>query len=236
MRTSLVIALCLVATAFFATEGLKMTHTGTRSDKISMCSICVEAMGEMINELLNIILNIGVVGSCADLCKHLPKEYEADVCNLICDVVGIELFIKLIEEEDPDPIYFCDAAKICPVTNNGTAFTNSISVSPASGPAGKKFGIVYNYTVTSYTSTGGVNVVVVPPAGFPLSGGNFNEGQPPGTYIAEFTLDTTPSENEPFVPGNYEVDLFLCAGDCSGRHRWSGVYCNGTSSFTITNN
>jgi len=231
------VALCVLAASFAVATGLRMTKTTVRvgeAGKIDFCSVCVEVMGEIINELLNIILNIGVIGSCGELCSKLPNKYEADVCDLVCDYVGIVEFIKLIEYEDPDPIFFCDEAKICPVTSNGTAYTNGVSVSPASGPAGSKFGITFNYTVTSYTSTGGPNVVVIPPAGLPLAGAEFNEGQPPGTYVVTFSLDTTPSENEPFTPGDYEVEVALCAGDCSGRHKWSGVYCNGTSSFTIT--
>jgi len=231
------VLLLFVAPAVFG--GLQLTkktvvrlndHVG----KINFCNVCVQIMGEIINELLNIILNLGVIGSCAEVCSLLPNKYEADACDLICDYVGIEEFIRLIEYEDPDPIFFCDEAKICPVTSNGTAYTNGVWVDPEQGPAGTKFAIGFNYTVTSYTSTGGPNVVVVPPSGLPIGGGEFDEGQAPGTYVVVFSLDTTPSESEPFTPGPYGVELALCAGDCSGRHKWSGVYCNGTTSFAIT--
>jgi len=214
---------------------IRMSEKAKSGDKISFCVVCVEIMGEIINELLNIILNIGVIGTCTELCGYLPNKYEIDACDLICSYVGIEEFIRLIEYEDPDPIFFCEEAKICPVTTNGTAYTNDVFVMPASGPAGTKFQIGFNYTVTSYTSSGGPNVVVIPPAGLPLGGSEFNEGQAPGTYIVTFSLDTSPSENEPFAPGDYLVEEALCAGDCSGRHKWSGVYCNGTTGFTITN-
>jgi len=232
-----VLLLLFVAPAVFG--GISIKKTTIRLDenvgngKIDFCNVCVQIMGEIINELLNIILNIGVIGSCADVCRLLPNKYETDACDLICDYVGIDAFIHLIEYEDPDPIFFCEETKICPVTTNGTAFTDNVYVAPTSGPAGTKFQIGFNYTVTSYTSSGGPNVVVVPPAGLPIGGSEFNEGQPPGTYLVVFSLDTTPSENEPFTPGDYGVELSLCAGDCSGRHKWSGVYCNGTSSFTI---
>jgi len=204
--------------------------------KISFCNVCVQVMGAIINDLLNIILNIGVIGTCEDLCSKLPNKYEADACDLICAYVGIEEFIRLIEYEDPDPIFFCDEAKICPTTSNGTAYTNAVSVGPTSGPASTKFLVKFNYTVTSYTSTGGPNIAVIPPDGFPLSGGELNEGQPPGTYVVGFEVDTTPSEQEPFLPGTYIVQVALCAGDCSGRHKWSGEYCNGTTHFQITRN
>jgi len=202
--------------------------------KIDFCNVCVQIMGQIINELLNIILNIGVVGSCGELCHYLPNKYEQDACDLICDYVGIEEFVKIIEYEDPDPIFFCDEAGICPVTNNGSALANGAWVNPESGPTGTKFNIGFNYTVTSKTSTGGPNVVVFPPDGMPIGGSNFDEGEEPGTYVIYFQLDTKPSEQEQFGPGVYNVTAALCAGDCSGRHKYSGVYCEADTAFTIT--
>jgi len=202
--------------------------------KINFCDLCVNVMGEIINELLNIILNIGVIGSCEELCGYLPDKYEKDACDLICDYIGIVEFIKLVEAEDPDPIWICEEGNICYHNTNGSALANRAFVEPQQGPAGTKFDISFNYTVVSYTSSGGPNVVVVPAAGLPFGGGEFVEGQAPGTYIVTFKLDSSPTEQEPFIPGDYLVDAALCAGDCSGRHKWSGVYCNATTKFVIT--
>jgi len=213
---------------------VRVPDTLVKAGKVDFCNLCVSVMGEIINELLNIILNIGVIGSCAELCGFLPNKYEKDACDLICDYIGIEEFIKLVTDADPDPIWICEEGGICPHNNNGSALADGAWVTPTSGPAGRSFDIYFNYTVTSYTSSGGPNVVVVPPAGLPLGGGEFNEGQPIGTYLVAFKLDTTPSEQEPFTPGVYQVEAALCAGDCSGRHKWSGVYCNATTQFTIT--
>jgi len=229
--------LLLIAPAVFA--GFQLTQKsiiriGDVNGKIDFCNVCVQIMGQIINELLNIILNIGVIGGCADLCGKLPNKYEADACDLICDYVGIEEFIKLIEYEDPDPIVFCDEAHICPTTTNGSAVANGAWCTPESGPVGTTFAISFNYTVLSKTSTGGPNVVVVPPAGLPIGGSQFTEGQDPGTYLVTFDLKTTPSEQEPFPAGEYQVEAALCSGDCSGRHKDSGTYCNATTAFQIT--
>jgi len=233
--------LLLLATPFLVnslsikrTSVVRVPDHMVQGGKVDFCDFCVEMMGEIINELLNIILNIGVIGTCADLCNYLPDKIEKAGCDLICDYIGIEEFIKLVTDADPDPIWICEEGGICPHNDNGSAIANSAFVAPQSGPAGTPFEISFNYTVTSYTSSGGPNLVVIPPVGLPLAGGEFYPGQAPGTYIVTFKLDSTPSEQEPFSPGNYQVEADLCAGDCTGRHKWSGVYCNATTTFTIT--
>jgi hypothetical protein len=40
----------------------------------------------------------GVIGSCGELCGYLNNEIEATVCDLICDYVGVEEFVNLIQE------------------------------------------------------------------------------------------------------------------------------------------
>jgi len=230
----LLVAPYLASSLIVKKTSVRVPDNLVKAGKVDFCNLCVSVMGEIINELLNIILNIGVIGSCEELCNYLPDKIEKAGCDLICDYVGIEVFVKLVTDADPDPIWICEEGGICPHNDNGSAISNGVWVQPTSGPAGTNFDITFNYTVTSYTSSGGPNVVVVPPAGLPLGGGEFNEGQPDGTYLATFKLDTTPSEQEPFTPGPYQDEAALCAGDCSGRHHWSGVYCNATTMFTIT--
>jgi len=43
----------------------------------------------------------GVVGGCADLCGLLAAKTSpaiGTVCNILCDVVGVEEFIKVIQK------------------------------------------------------------------------------------------------------------------------------------------
>lgn len=46
----------------------------------------------------------GVIGGCADLCELLEQAVKVNsslvevVCDLLCDYVGIEAFIKLIDK------------------------------------------------------------------------------------------------------------------------------------------
>lgn len=191
-------------------------------------------MGQIMDQLIQIILNGGVLGSCSALCGQLSNEIEATACNLLCDYVGIETFVKVLQYEDPDPIYVCQLIDICGHVNGGKANMTSVTVAPASGPQGTTFAIRAAWSVTSPTGPGGLNIVVIPQGGMPISGGSFIEGQAVGNYDAQFTLKATPSEQEPFSPGAYQVQIALCEGDCSTKHPWGGVYAEGQTRFTIT--
>jgi hypothetical protein len=97
---------------------------------LDLCPTCINVAEESINILLNLILDTGIIGSCQTLCQALAqktgKEIIGVICNLACDVVGIEEFIKLIERADLDPIYYCELAKFCPGNNTLMIFYSNI--------------------------------------------------------------------------------------------------------------
>jgi len=206
----------------------------SKSPGLDLCPFCVDMMGQIINQLLNILLQVGVVGTCQELCSYLPDAVEQVGCDLICDYVGIEAFIDFINYEDPDPIYLCQLFDMCPVVNGGAVTITKCYVTPPKGPQGTTFTLGMNYVVVNATGTGLITNLVLPPDGFPLVGADFTEGQSPGPYHVEWTLDSNPSENESFGPGKYEVDFAVCAGDCTTSHPWGGVYAQATVYFNIT--
>ena len=68
------------------------------SPEFSLCGTCDQLDGSAINALLNYILNIGVVGGCGKLCHALNNTVARDVCDVACDYVGIQAFVKAIEK------------------------------------------------------------------------------------------------------------------------------------------
>lgn len=88
---------------------------------LDLCPTCINVADESINVLLNLILDTGILGSCQTLCTALAQKTGSEaagvICNIVCDVVGIEEFIKLIENADLDPIWYCEIAKACPGKN-----------------------------------------------------------------------------------------------------------------------
>eukprot|EP01087_Luapelamoeba_hula_P012746 TRINITY_DN358_c0_g1_i1.p1 TRINITY_DN358_c0_g1~~TRINITY_DN358_c0_g1_i1.p1 ORF type:complete len:257 (-),score=32.38 TRINITY_DN358_c0_g1_i1:65-790(-) len=199
------------------------------------CPTCVSFMDQSINQLLNIIANAGVLGGCEDLCSLLPTQVEATVCNLVCDVVGIEAFIDLVNDADPDPVWICEEVSICPINDAANATVLSLTVSPLSGPQGTSFNALAVYKVGNTIGTGEVDFVVLPPDGFPFGAGELVVQQTPGSYSVRFgPISTQPSEQEPFSPGVYKVQVAVCEGSCGSSHSHSYTLSTRVAQFTIT--
>ena len=85
---------------------------------LDVCPTCINVAEQSINILLNLILDSGIVGTCGTLCQALADKTGSQVlgtvCDLVCDVVGIDEFIKLLDKADLDPIWYCEIAKLCP--------------------------------------------------------------------------------------------------------------------------
>jgi len=209
--------------------------TKTVNDYPSLCPSCISFMDQALDILLNVIANGGVLGGCADLCGYLPTELEADVCELLCDYVGIEAFIDAINVTDPDPIWICMEIDICPINDNAAGSINSASVVPTKGSAGTMFNVPITYTITTTTGTAQLLVIANPPDGSdPFGEYELLIEQPPGKYQVTFQLDSTPSEGEPMNPGVYNTTVLLCEGSCGSSHSHSFTMASKNIYFTIT--
>jgi hypothetical protein len=213
--------------------------------KFDVCPLCVNLMGQTINQLLNIILNVGVIGSCSALCSYLGPYGQIAVtgCNLLCDYVGITEFIKLIELADLDPIWLCEELNACTIhdcTASICAEFKNTNVHPQSGVAGTTFSLSSVLAVYNQSGTGELLVLIQMPTGEVLEGGNLvPEGFLPGQYQVRFDIDTSddPRQDPPliFVPGKYITELVACQGMCGSKHSHSRTLAVVKSNFTITN-
>ncbi|ESO94238.1 hypothetical protein LOTGIDRAFT_189496 [Lottia gigantea] len=212
---------------------------------LDLCPTCIQFTGEAINELLNIVLNLGVVGSCGKVCSLLEQKTGSEalglVCDLLCDYVGIDEFVKFIQKADLDPFYFCELVKVCPIFENGDAEITELSVTPASGPQGQKT-IAFSYTSKNGTGTGEMIVVVETVDGLPIETGFIHDQQPAGSYPSQFNLkaevdpncDPTQGFCEQWLPGNYTVRVDVCYGECGSAHPHSKIYDRKQTQFIIT--
>jgi len=215
------------------------THNDLKkSPTIDYCYYCVDFMGEAVDDLLNGILN-GLLGSCADLCSYLENQALEVPCILICEYVGFNEFVNVVNDTDPDPIYICQEVDFCPVVNGGQVQMVDSAVSPSSAPSGATFNLTFTYKVIKPTGPGLLSILLIPPVDdqwdFIVGADFFQEGQAPGVYQGEVAIGTQPSEQEPFNPGEWIANTAVCEGDCTTDHPYGGVYAQINATFTILN-
>jgi len=198
------------------------------------CSACVQLLDQTINILLNEILNGGVIASCGALCGKIPEKALALTCDVVCAYVGIKEFIKVLNKTDPDPIYYCQELKTCPIVQGGALKITSMTAKPASGPVGTKFAIEIDFVVTNATSTGMIITEVDIPDNEPLEDEELSTGLAPNNYNSKFTLDTSDNKDNDWYPGTYKVLFAVCAGDCTTDHPYGGIYDQASTTFVVT--
>eukprot|EP00731_Ephydatia_muelleri_P027939 Em0019g812a len=209
---------------------------------LDLCPTCIGFANDFINDLLNIILNGGVVGGCSDLCQLLEEKTGSQladvVCNLLCDYVGIEEFIKIIQESDLDPIYYCELLHACPINDNGDATIVSVQVVPPTFHKGAKFAIETLFTSQAGTGTGEIDIQVITVDGFPYGYDDLVQAVSPGAYNITISDQATPSgcdqgPCEEWLPGNYTVVVTLCDGECFSKHPHSQIYSTMNATFVV---
>ncbi len=209
-------------------------------------------MNEALSDLIQIIAQVGIGGGCSKVCGLLPSSTLATICDIVCEIAGIEEFSKLLNEADPDPIYICEKVNACPHSTTAAANITQFSISPTSGPSGTQFTITIVYTVTNTIATGELVVVIVPPDAESFGSGSTIFTQAPGQYVVlvlrlsffflmrppryggQLQFQATPSEQEPFDPGQYQVVGAVCEGSCGSNHPWSSTLSEKQTSFTIS--
>ena len=80
------------------------------------------------------------------------------VCNILCDIVGVDEFVKIIDRADLDPIYYCELLKSCKIKDDGDATINNFQITPLSGPQGTTFKALLNYVSNNGTGTGEIAI------------------------------------------------------------------------------
>jgi hypothetical protein len=206
--------------------------------KSDLCTPCVNFVGNSINQILNVILKGGIVGGCNELCgKAFPdNKKEEEVCNMLCDSVGVYSFINLVKKYSGylNPIYFCESLRVCPVHDGGIANLDSITITPENGPVGTTFEIQVLFTVFNQTSTGELALSITPPHSNSFGDSMVDTGFAPGKYGVKFNLKASPTEDEPFETGSYEVTLSGCDGMCGSKLPHTSLLFQGKANFTIS--
>jgi len=224
----------LIATAAL---GSPFSSFQTVRSELSLCNPCVQLGGQGLSLLLNEILNAGVIGGCSKLCSGLPKGVERTGCDVLCAAVGIKEFIKVLNNTDLDPIYFCEEIKACPAGRDDAAGTvDGNDVSPAAGPSGTTFAMQLRFSVVNATGVGEIRIAIE--GGTQSVGQSFlNTGYTPGHYATNvsLTVQNDPSADPPVIwnPGTYKYAFEFCQGECGSKHPHSKVFGQTSGTFMI---
>ncbi|KAM9964672.1 hypothetical protein ACTFIW_004446 [Dictyostelium discoideum] len=197
------------------------------------CKLCTDFMYDSLNELIEIAINGGVIGSCGALCNKLGIAPLCMVCAIACDAVGINGFMDLLEDIYPDPIYICESVNMCQYNDKANATITEVVINPMSGNVGDTFKIGVSFNVTNTIATGEILWNVVDPRGFQFGETEVIIDASPSIYGAAFSFQATPSEQEEFPPGEYQLQMQICEGTCGSPHPHSYILSNQYLNFTI---
>jgi len=212
---------------------------------LDVCPTCLNVADESINILLNLILDTGIIGTCGTLCTALAQKTSpiiGTICDLACDVVGIAEFIKMLENADIDPIWYCEIARMCPINDHGDCKITQFAIEPATGRQGTTFAINMQYVTGNGTGTGELAIGIHTPDRIPLGASFLLEAKKPGTYNEQITIkaepdpqcDPTQQPCEQWLPGTYNVTVEICNGECGSKHPHSAIYDTKKGSFELT--
>ncbi|EFA75930.1 hypothetical protein PPL_10504 [Heterostelium album PN500] len=234
---SLLIILTFASTTFSTKiksfVGLReLTH---QIEGYEICDKCYTFVEDNIHSTVNNIIH-GGNKSCSDICSVLNST-SYDVCETMCETLGLELFMVLFSVVDPDPVYICELLKVCEINDNGFANVTSVTVSPTSAPQNTSFNVNVDYSVSSELGTGTIQVQVWAPGDGQVVTLNYLlEETTVGQYTQSFIIETYPNDNCNFTAGLYMVDVLICEGSCQSTHPHSKIYNLERSQFTITGN
>jgi hypothetical protein len=120
-KVLIVILVVIVADAFkLPSKNFKRLTTNLREGNVELdlCPFCINEAVISINVILNVILDQGILQTCGELCSIVANKTGStligDICDLVCDGIGLDEFIRLIITADLDPIWYCEIADLCP--------------------------------------------------------------------------------------------------------------------------
>ncbi|KAG2388247.1 hypothetical protein C9374_000411 [Naegleria lovaniensis] len=221
-----------------------LSRLATAKNSYELCDLCINLLDQTINNLVNIILNVGVIGGCGDICKYLSNLGSLTVvaCNLVCDYLGVNEFINMIENADLDAIYGCQLVSLCPIRDCKAPvcaqFFNT-RVVPAIAPKGTTFNAVSQLRIYNQTGTGELYFEVDGPVTADIAGGELKgQGFAPGNYDIQVQIQAQDDEQNQVVwfPGKYEFFVAACEGECGSKHPHSRILAESRAFFNITQN
>lgn len=167
-------------------------------------------------------------GSCAAISSSIPDTLFQNVCQALCDSVGVPVFATLVLSNDAYPIALCAAMRECaPNTcTQGCGLVTNFSVLPSVALPGQPILIAFSFVAKRKIGAGEIYTQVVGPSDLLVM--VQHTLVPSDDKWSNFSV-TVPTSA--FQTGVYSGNVSVCAGDClDAKH---GVIM-GNRTFTFT--
>jgi len=214
-----------------------VTHPARAS--VSTCSICIQAAVLEINILANEILNGVIVDSCEELCNYLAPYGEIAVmsCNAVCIGFGLDEFISYLENEDLDPIWYCEILDMCTIDDcQGDCLDIPMYVTqpdkiPFGGTVNQYFTV---WIKKPWNGTGMFRFIISDPVQGVQEDDELIDGGfgPVGKVTYELQIPTAEAQLTQNV--TIQTQIMICNGECGSSHPHSRIFADPTSSFMVT--
>jgi len=251
MRLVAVLLLALVSVALATPTGvwvsplLKHDEDGKASilpstPSARSCEDCINVAIYIINVVANDILNGGIINTCEDLCGAINSSVISTICELGCDAVGIDVFVKLLSRVDIDPILYCQYVHECLVSDCPDNATGScvnfttVTATPTDGYEDTHFKVDVGMNVTQLVGAGMLQVAFFAEGSQPTNMDAEDElvsSYPPGFYT--FSIGFEPEQMD-MQPGNWTIQITACEGQCGSTHEHSLLLTTIETSFSVS--
>jgi hypothetical protein len=186
----LIVALELVASSPVKNQKNQLALKKNVTEDISVCGTCCDFVGLVFDVFKYEIVTIDMFGNCMAICylvrTKIVNSTEVEIfCDTLCNAVGIEAFLHLLNIGDTDTIYYCEQLEACKVFNDGDAKIAQLSISPSQGKQGNlTFGI--DYITKNGTGTGEISISIHTVDNIPFVKTFLNLPKKPGKFLKNF--------------------------------------------------
>lgn len=202
------------------------------SDAI-LCKTCVSFLDESEGDLLDLVLQYGISKGCA-ICGDLKSKLGQEVCGILCEIVGIEAFVKVLRAEDITPSYVCAELGSCPKNecNNECTLIEDVKITPPSGPIGTRFSVAVKIHAPVKSGTGSTVLSWNCPTSGPIGVEILTEGYAANQTVTFTHVIQTQEASCLYGPGVYNMTVLSCKYACTDLK--GEVYSAAKAEFQIT--
>jgi len=203
--------------------------------KPDTCLECINWAIESLDIILNEILDGGIIANCGKACSGLKNPYLNTFCTLLCDALGLDEFIHILNKSDLNPLYYCQLVHMCIVEDCTEPECVKIyvhQVRPEIAPEGSRFEIETAFTIVNTAGAGMLRYEIYQNPKDPISQDYLIEHWAPrGNFTQFLAIDT---KEQALKIGTWTARITFCEGMCGSKHPHTRLFDTAVANFTVT--